>query len=428
MHRSTVSLLAAHFVALCAAPHLVQAQGRTITAFPYSQSFAFVPSGTSTTPSGPIGAPVFPTTDVDGGEFTVDANTSSSMVNSTTTGLNNNAGAGGMLRIHTSGSSAPTIAQGFIVHASFTGRFAGSISIAWTKVANSTSTRANELRIAASADGDPFTDLVAASFDNSATAQSGTLSTTLPSSLNGVADVRFRIYSINVSGSGSHPRVIVDSLQILADEEHPLPVELAAFTAEYRDGRVAIAWRTASERDNEGFEILRASSSDTLFRPIASYRTHDALRGMGTSAFGRAYSFDDDVPAELLHDGGTVSYRLVDIAPDGTRTEHGVRSVVVAARENAPPPLAVALLRLEPPVPTPATERIAVRWSQTVDGDVALDVLDAAGARVVAPATEHATRGTHERSIDLRGLPDGAYTLRLRADGVMRTQPFVIVR
>jgi len=409
-------------------PADASAQGRTITTFPYAQHFTFIPSGSSTTPSGPVGAPIFPTTDVDGGEFTVDSTTSSLMASGSSTGLGNNVGAGGMIRIQTSGSTLPTIAQGFTVHASFTGRTGDSIAVAWTKVSNGTSTRASELRIAASADGGPFSDITSVAFDNSATAQSGTLSSALPAGLDGAASVRFRIYAINVGGSGAHPRVIVDDLRIAADEETALPVELDDFEAVYHDGIVGLAWRTASEHDNEGFEVLRASGVDSVFAPVASYRTNDELRGLGTSPFGRDYRFDDALPASLLVAGTTLLYRLADVAPDGQRTEHPIRTVRIGAAPSPVPGLAVVRMRLDELRPLPAREHVVARFSLAAEELVTFEVIGMRGDRLVRTAPQALGAGTHEHALDVGGLAAGIYTLTARAGDAVRVRRFVITR
>ena len=183
------------------------AQGRRISTFPYSQPFNFVTSTTT----------AFPTTNVDGGEFTTDAGTNSTFTTSLTShGVHNNGG--GSLRLQSTGTTGPA---GIIWYGDFTARTAGTLSIDWTKVQNPPNgTRTNELRIATNGgSGSTFTDLTGVTwptFDNSTTPQSGTLTVTLPTTLSNRSDVRIRIYSFNISGSGNHPRVAIDNLAISA--------------------------------------------------------------------------------------------------------------------------------------------------------------------------------------------------------------------
>ncbi|MBS1913146.1 MAG: hypothetical protein JST22_14250 [Bacteroidetes bacterium] len=193
----------------CATAH---AQGRVINTFPYNQAFAWVGAGTTG----------FPATNVDGGEFTADAGTSTTW---TTTiaghGLNNNGGAGGAIRLQPTVGNGPA---GFVWYGDFSGNCADSLSIDWLKITNSAlGSRANELRVATNGGaGTAFTDLPPTNiaggawplFDNQAPAQSGTLRVKLPASFNGSADARIRIYAVNISGSGNLPRVVVDNLAV----------------------------------------------------------------------------------------------------------------------------------------------------------------------------------------------------------------------
>ncbi|HVZ40184.1 MAG TPA: hypothetical protein VHI13_12975 [Candidatus Kapabacteria bacterium] len=193
----------------CAAAH---AQGRVINTFPYNQVFAWVGAGTTG----------FPATNVDGGEFTADAGTGTTWTTSIAGhGLNNNGGAGGAIRLQPTVGNGPA---GFVWYGDFSGNCPDSLAIDWLKVTNSTlGSRTNELRVATNGGaGATFTDLPPAniaggtwpSFDNQATAQSGTLRVRLPASFNGSADARIRIYAVNISGSGNLPRVVVDNLAV----------------------------------------------------------------------------------------------------------------------------------------------------------------------------------------------------------------------
>lgn len=203
MYRLCTFLLAVFVLTSSAA----LAQGRRIATFPYLQNFGFV-TGTTT---------AFPSTNVDGGEFTLDNVTTQWTSNIAAHGLSNN-GTGGTVRIQTT-SSGPA---GFFWHGNFACFTADSLVISWAKILNGPDgTALNELRISTST-GAAFTELPLSSivggawptFDNSAIPQSGTLRVKLPASLTDGANTRIRIFSVNVSGTGNHPRVTVDDLSV----------------------------------------------------------------------------------------------------------------------------------------------------------------------------------------------------------------------
>src|SRR5687768_5256762 len=99
------------------------AQGRRISTFPYSQPFNFVTTGTT----------AFPTTNVDGGEFTLDDSTIFvASTNILSAGISPQSGA---LRLQTTNGKTR---QGFVWYGDFTGRNAGTLSLDWSKVFNTT--------------------------------------------------------------------------------------------------------------------------------------------------------------------------------------------------------------------------------------------------------------------------------------------------
>jgi hypothetical protein len=254
------------------------AQGRVIGAFPYAQPFSFVTSATT----------AFPTTNVDGGEFTADAGTSSTFVTSLAShGISNNGG--GSIRLQSTVASG---AAGIVWYGNFTGRTAGTLAIDWSKVQNpATSTQTNELRIATNGgSGSTFTDIASVTwpqFDNSTTAQSGTLTVTLPASLDNSSDVRIRIYSVNVSGSGNQPRVALDNLRITACGTITGAPTITSVTAT-NTSRVEIGVTGGSF--NDSLLIVRRAGSAPTFSPTTGtvYTLVQGLNGTDTVAFSGA--------------------------------------------------------------------------------------------------------------------------------------------
>ena len=102
----------------------------------------------------------------------------------------------------------------------------------------------------------------------------------------------------------------------------PLPVTLAAFTAEARAATAHLAWTTASEKNNAGFAV-EASPDGTTFRRLGW------VAGQGNSASPRNYQFDDGTLSTSA--SPTVYYRLRQIDTDSTETFSPVRAVPVPA-------------------------------------------------------------------------------------------------
>jgi hypothetical protein len=97
-------------------------------------------------------------------------------------------------------------------------------------------------------------------------------------------------------------------------QQTALPVELVSFTAARKNGGVELAWKTATEVNNAGFEIEKAvvssQSSEKTWTKVGY------IEGHGTSNVPQVYSYND-ASANPKGAGGTVFYRLKQIDRDG---------------------------------------------------------------------------------------------------------------
>jgi len=107
--------------------------------------------------------------------------------------------------------------------------------------------------------------------------------------------------------------------------DQSLPVELTSFTAVGGDAQVSLKWITQSEVDNQGFILERSQDKIGSYHQIASYENENALRGAGNSSTQKVYKYIDK---NLLINGETYWYKLIDVDFNGVRTEHPVISAV----------------------------------------------------------------------------------------------------
>ena len=172
---------------------------------------------------------------------------------------------------------------------------------------------------------------------------------------------------------------------ISSTEAPPLPVELTDFTARMQSGTaVALAWRTASEKNTARFEV-ECSATGAAFNRIG------AVPAAGNSSTPHTYSWTAEMlPAQA----GPVYYRLRQVDADGTATYSPVRSAsrILVAKYN----LAV--------YPNPSHDVVHVQVLGSVLTEQ-LQLLDASGR----------TLQVHPAGVDgipLTGLPAGLYMLR----------------
>ena len=149
--------------------------------------------------------------------------------------------------------------------------------------------------------------------------------------------------------------ISISSTVVLSDEvellEFLLPVELVSFTGEAILGQSHLNWRTASERNNDHFRLLRSSDLD-------SWEEIARIPGAGNSQTERDYSAVDGTPVT-----GINYYVLVQVDVDGAET----RSPVVAVRHLAN--------ELHLIGPNPAPVGMPIRFNTGISGLHVTDLL-----------------------------------------------------
>ncbi len=183
----------------------------------------------------------------------------------------------------------------------------------------------------------------------------------------------------------------------LALGANPLPVELTAFTAVAAGRDARLAWATASEQDNDRFEVERSFDGVTFIR-IAT------VAGQGSKAGPAAYALTDAGAAAKAQ--GPVYYRLRQVDAGGAATYSPVRAVSFA-KSLAP---AMALF------PNPAVAGTQLDLRALPPGSYDAGIIDATG-RVVAAVR---LAGGRVHALDLAPLASGSYLVRVSgtaADG-----------
>jgi len=99
-----------------------------------------------------------------------------------------------------------------------------------------------------------------------------------------------------------------------------LPIELLNFTAKERNGEVELEWATASEVNNEYFEVLRSSDGST-YKPLGR------VESLGNANTEQNYTLLDKEPLT-----GTNYYKLVQYDLDGRYEEF--QAIVVNIKTN----------------------------------------------------------------------------------------------
>jgi hypothetical protein len=171
----------------------------------------------------------------------------------------------------------------------------------------------------------------------------------------------------------------------VSNSSQPLPVELVSFTAEALGADALLKWATASEKNNDRFEV-EASADGRTFRRIGQ------VPGHGSSTQPHAYQLTDVAIAR--YGTSVVYYRLRQVDAAGTASYSPVRTVAVAL------PAGLALF------PNPTTQTATL--TGVVPG-TPVTVLDAVGRLVLRVPAD--STGTAALVLPV-GLAAGVYVVR----------------
>jgi hypothetical protein len=193
--------------------------------------------------------------------------------------------------------------------------------------------------------------------------------------------------------------------------QYIVPVELTSFAAASNGEDVELSWTTATETNNQGFEIERASSSTT---PVQEWVNVGYVAGFGTTTEPKAYSFID---SEL--EAGNYTYRLKQIDFDGTFSYSDEVNVEVEI------PIVYAL---EQNYPNPFNPSTTIKYSIPEEGFVKLAVYNMLGEEVATIVNASQKAGRYEVNFNATGLASGVYVYRIEAANFVSAKKLMLMK
>ena len=191
-----------------------------------------------------------------------------------------------------------------------------------------------------------------------------------------------------------------------------IPVELTSFTADVSENDVLVEWITATETNNQGFEIQRRDYGN-------EFAAIGFVEGNGTTTQTHSYSYTD----KNLN-GGKYYYRLKQIDFDGSYEYSNVIEVSV----NIP-----TVFSLEQNYPNPFNPATIIKYSIPENSYVTLKIYDILGDEIETLVNEEKPAGTYElefnsHSSDVRNLTSGVYFYQLKAGSFVETKKMVLLK
>jgi photosystem II stability/assembly factor-like uncharacterized protein len=205
--------------------------------------------------------------------------------------------------------------------------------------------------------------------------------------------------------SQNYQFAIVDSMNQFAaqgngfyklESEFFIPVELASFAAQLIDNDVLLNWTTATELNNQGFEI-EFSIDNENFTMIGF------VPGFGTTTEMKSYSFRiSDVQT------GVQYYRLKQIDFDGTATIYNSVEVTGPVPNN---------FILNQNHPNPFNPSTTISFTLPVEANVTIKLFNLLGQEVTQITNTNFNAGNHTVEFNAEGLSSGTYIYTLEAKG-----------
>ena len=198
---------------------------------------------------------------------------------------------------------------------------------------------------------------------------------------------------------------------VVFNENGIVPVELISFTASVTRNNVTLNWSTATEANNQGFEIERSQMSNfksQIFEKIGY------VGGYGTTTESKSYSFkDENLPA------GKYSYRLKQIDFDGT-FEYSQEVEVEVSSPNE--------FALYQNFPNPFNPSTKIKFVIPKSSFVNLKVFDILGSEVATLVNEERPAGEYEIEFNAGSLSSGIYLYKISSGDYSETRKLILMK
>jgi len=198
-----------------------------------------------------------------------------------------------------------------------------------------------------------------------------------------------------------------DAAQVIWDS-FIVPVELTSFTGTVNNlGQVVLNWETATEINNQGFEIERRTET-------SEFRTVGFVEGYGTTSEPRSYVYTD-----MTAETGVNYYRLGQIDYNGAYAYSDVVEIDV----NGP-----LTFELAQNYPNPFNPSTSIKYSVPESGNIRLSVFNIVGEEVAVLANGFSQAGFYEVTFDASNLPSGVYLYKLQSANSVQTKKMMLLK
>ena len=192
------------------------------------------------------------------------------------------------------------------------------------------------------------------------------------------------------------PNLSTGTSELLGSTSTQLPVDFISFTAKKRSGSVELSWETASEINNDYFDVERS-------RDGKSFEAIGKVAGHGTTTEIQNYEFIDRLPYS-----GKNYYRLKQVDFNGTYEYSDVRVVDFSKRGT--------VINI---FPNPTADYVSINFDKQYQSG---DIVNQAGIKIKAIPTS-----SDQAKVNVSDLPAGIYHIELFDGNEITTKKFIKV-
>jgi len=194
---------------------------------------------------------------------------------------------------------------------------------------------------------------------------------------------------------------------VTLDATNVIPVELISFTATSNGKEVILNWSTATELNNQLFEVQRSFEGN-------DFATVGSVYGKGTTTERQDYSYSDKNLAE-----GKYFYRLKQIDYLGSYEYSDVLEVDYRTFKN---------YLLEQNYPNPFNPATTIGFGIKEKSFVKVIILNNIGEEVAVVVNEEMESGFHTAEFTAANLPSGVYFYQLKAGEFISMKKMILLK
>jgi hypothetical protein len=207
---------------------------------------------------------------------------------------------------------------------------------------------------------------------------------------------------------GADQTTCLNNMDLCASQYNQIvPVELTSFTAVSQNRQVTLNWATATEINNNGFEVQRSIAN-------SEFVTIGFVRGNGTTTTASEYTYIDK---NLLD--ASYSYRLKQIDYNGNYEYSDAVEVEVRSLDS---------YSLEQNYPNPFNPVTKIGYVISEKTNVKVTIMNALGEEIALLANETQDQGFHQLEFNGTNLPSGIYFYSLQAGNFTETKKMMLMK